>query len=192
MPQTCSVCRNAKLNEINIALLGGESLRIIAKQNGTTASALLRHKNKCLTTQVHEAQERGLTQTAGSFDDHITRLTGYLDKLEYLIENAPPRDKITAIREARALVLSLRDWRKSDAENETGDWHKKRPEDMNLYEIWAAVFETIPQDERQALTDHIVRRLKEIAQPNILKQPSQPERQAVDRQAALSGDQTKT
>jgi len=57
---TCRVCGHRKRLEIDRALIEGKSLRDIARQTGTTASSLQRHKAEHLTrdlVKAHEARE---------------------------------------------------------------------------------------------------------------------------------------
>jgi len=44
MPQTCTICKHARREEIDSALLGGEAFRNIAKRYGTSPTALFRHR----------------------------------------------------------------------------------------------------------------------------------------------------
>jgi hypothetical protein len=57
MPLTCTICRHEKRNEIDEALLNGEPLRNIAKQNGTSVTALYRHKKAHITATLTSAKQ---------------------------------------------------------------------------------------------------------------------------------------
>jgi hypothetical protein len=45
MPQTCTVCRQPNVAEIERAIVGGEPLRDIARQYGVSKDAVARHKS---------------------------------------------------------------------------------------------------------------------------------------------------
>jgi len=61
MPQTCTVCRHERRDEIDRALLEGEPFRNIAKRTGTSTTALHRHKiqhiPRCLALEKETAEE---------------------------------------------------------------------------------------------------------------------------------------
>ena len=54
---TCSICRHEQRSEIDTALIRSESLRNIAKQFGTSATALHRHKAEHIAQQIVKSQE---------------------------------------------------------------------------------------------------------------------------------------
>lgn len=57
MPQTCTICRHEKHDEINQALVDGESFRNIARRTGTSTTALFRHKAQHLPRSLVRAKE---------------------------------------------------------------------------------------------------------------------------------------
>ena len=57
MPQTCTICRHERRNEIDQALLDCESLRNIARRTGTSTTALHRHKTQHIPRSLVLAKE---------------------------------------------------------------------------------------------------------------------------------------
>lgn len=55
--RTCSICTNAKVNEINEALLRNDSFRHIASRFGTSTAALQRHKTAHVPQTLVKAKE---------------------------------------------------------------------------------------------------------------------------------------
>lgn len=64
MPRTCSTCTHPKRSEIEAALVAGEPLRNIAKRYGTSAAAVLRHRNACVSRAIVTA--RGAAEAIGA------------------------------------------------------------------------------------------------------------------------------
>ena len=56
MPQICTICRHAKRDEIDQALLSEEPLRTIAKRSATSPTALFRHKRDHIATALASAK----------------------------------------------------------------------------------------------------------------------------------------
>jgi hypothetical protein len=65
MPQTCTICRHTRRQEIEEALLAGDSLRNIAKRFGTSPSALLRHKSHLPASLVKANDAREAARADG-------------------------------------------------------------------------------------------------------------------------------
>lgn len=54
---TCSICSNKQRSKIEKEIVGGTSMRRIAARFSVSASAVVRHKNKCLAGQIERAEK---------------------------------------------------------------------------------------------------------------------------------------
>jgi len=73
MPMTCRVCGHRKRLEIDRALIEGKSLRDIARQTGTTASSLQRHKADHLAPSLVKAYQAKENARAEGFRARLER-----------------------------------------------------------------------------------------------------------------------
>jgi hypothetical protein len=71
MPQTCKICRHEGREEINRALVEGESFRSIASRTGTSATALHRHKSQHIPKSLALAKEIAVEIQAGTLFDRL-------------------------------------------------------------------------------------------------------------------------
>jgi hypothetical protein len=82
MPQTCTVCRQPNVAEIERAIVGGEPLRDIARQYGVSKDAVARHKSDHLPrtlVKAHDAQE---VVRAGGLMDYLQRRQAGLEQMD--------------------------------------------------------------------------------------------------------------
>ena len=96
MPQTCTICRHQRRNEIDGALVEGESLRNIAKRTGTSATALHRHKAQHIPKSLVLAQETAEEVRAGTLFERLRSL-GRVTQ-EILHEARGTRNHIAALQ----------------------------------------------------------------------------------------------
>jgi predicted Zn-ribbon and HTH transcriptional regulator len=87
MPQVCTICRHASRDEIDQALIAGESFRNIAKRYGTSATALFRHRSRDLPTALVKAKDASETVRADTLLERLKTLN---------------TETLTIFREARA------------------------------------------------------------------------------------------
>jgi vacuolar-type H+-ATPase subunit H len=114
MPRQCSVCAHSKREEIDAELLSGTPLRSIADRFGPSKSALIRHRQNCLSEIVNSVitaaekknkklveegtgrilgeQERALTSGV----DAISRLEGLMADAKYIQGKAERSDNYHA------------------------------------------------------------------------------------------------
>src|SRR5215467_10442490 len=109
MPMTCKVCGHKKRLEIDRALLEGQSLRVIARRTGTTASSLQRHKAEHLARSLVKAHEAREVARADSLLDDVRTAEGRAERLygvaEDILEEArEAKDRKTALDAIRAAV----------------------------------------------------------------------------------------
>lgn len=71
MPQTCTICRHERRDEIDRALLDGEPFRNIAKRTGTSTTALHRHKTQHIPKSLVLAKETTEEVQAGTLFDRL-------------------------------------------------------------------------------------------------------------------------
>ena len=109
MARTCTVCKNSQRDEIDEALVAGESLRNIAGRYGTSATALHRHKARDIPRGLARAMEtRKLDSNANLLDqvrDLIGSTHGILAETEGRGDHRTAR--YLAIREARGTLELL-------------------------------------------------------------------------------------
>jgi len=102
MPQTCKICRHDKREEIDRALLAGESFRNIAKRFGISTSSLVRHKTKDIPLALSKAHEAETVNYGDDLFNHVKDLNRRtLSILEQAEISGDPRTALAAIREAR-------------------------------------------------------------------------------------------
>ena len=76
MPRVCTVCAHPQRDSIDLSLLGGESIRAIARQFSVSKDALLRHKESHLPGQLARAHEASEAVSAGTLLDRLRQITG--------------------------------------------------------------------------------------------------------------------
>jgi hypothetical protein len=114
MPQTCTICRHEKRDDIDRALLDGESFRNIAGRTATSAAALCRHKAQHIPRKLALAKETAEEVQAGTLFERL-RGAGRATQ-EILSEARSTKNHIIALRaighieqqielEAKLLVL---------------------------------------------------------------------------------------
>jgi hypothetical protein len=74
MPRTCTICNHGNRENIEEALLSGESFRNIAQRFGTSATALFRHKTEHLPTALAKAHEAGEVLRADKLVGQVQKL----------------------------------------------------------------------------------------------------------------------
>jgi hypothetical protein len=95
MPPQCKVCCNPEQAEIDRQLLAGTSLRTIAQQHGTSATALHRHK-KHISKVLVVAREAAEIVKADTLLDQVRNLLSQAQRLTQRAEEAGSLD--TALR----------------------------------------------------------------------------------------------
>jgi hypothetical protein len=96
MPQTCTICRHGRRDEIDRALLDGETFRNIAKRTGTSTTALHRHKTQHIPKCLALAKETAEEIQAGTLFDRL-RSVGRVTQ-EILREARGTRNHIVALQ----------------------------------------------------------------------------------------------
>jgi hypothetical protein len=95
MPPQCKVCSHESQAEIDRLLLAGTSLRTIAQQHGTSATALHRHK-KHIAKVLVVAHEAAVIVKADTLLDQVRNLLSQAERLTRRAEDAGSLD--TALR----------------------------------------------------------------------------------------------
>jgi hypothetical protein len=95
MASQCRVCCNENQGEIDRQLLAGTSLRVIAKQHGTSATALHRHR-KHISQVLVVAREAAVIGKADTLLDQVKNLLSQAERLTLRAEQAGSLD--TALR----------------------------------------------------------------------------------------------
>jgi transposase-like protein len=95
MAMLCTVCSNQNQGEIDQMLLAGTSLRQIARQHGTSATALHRHK-KHISKGLVVAREAAVVAKADTLLDQVRNLLSQAERLTLRAEQAGSLD--TALR----------------------------------------------------------------------------------------------
>lgn len=113
MPRTCSICNHAQHAEIDALLIQGDAFREIAKQYGTSSTALHRHKTEHLPAAVIKAENQEairrsdeLLATANKSTSDLLEQVRQLQQNAYgILEKALAADQkglaLQAIRESR-------------------------------------------------------------------------------------------
>jgi hypothetical protein len=109
MPQTCTLCKHPRRNDIDRALLAGDSFRHIAAQYGTSTGALQRHKADHLPKTLLKAQAAQEVVRADTLLADVRTAEGRSERLygaaEGILERAlEAADLKTALNAIRAAV----------------------------------------------------------------------------------------
>src|SRR5579864_4085383 len=103
MPRTCTICRHERCQEIDRALVAGESYRHIAARYDTSTGTLQRHKEHLpgKLVKAHEARE---VAQADSLLDQVRHLT---NEAREILGNVKATQPGTAVQAVRAALHAL-------------------------------------------------------------------------------------
>lgn len=102
MPRRCSICDHTERVEIDLALVGGEPYRSIAKRYEASESAMYRHKAEHLPEKLSRAQDAAEVAEADDLLGKVKELQGRTESiLEAAERHGELRTALAAIREAR-------------------------------------------------------------------------------------------
>ncbi len=108
MARKCVVCEHEKINEINEALLAGETYRNIAKRFSVSISSLSRHKNQHIPKAMTKAQEAQEVAQADNLLEQVQNLQAKaLSILAKAEASGDLRTALQGIREARSCLELL-------------------------------------------------------------------------------------
>lgn len=108
MARKCVVCEHEKINEINEALLAGETYRNIAKRFSVSISSLSRHKNQHIPKAMTKAQEAQEVAQADNLLEQVQSLQSRALSILAKAEAAGDlRTALQGIREARSCLELL-------------------------------------------------------------------------------------
>jgi hypothetical protein len=106
--RTCTICSHALRDDIDAALVAGESYRNLAKRFGTSPAARYRYKADHLPVHLAKAKEAEEVSKADNLLERVqslqSRTLSILDKAE---DAGELRTALAAIREARSNVELL-------------------------------------------------------------------------------------
>lgn len=104
MGMICKICSDESQGEIDRQLLAGTPLRQIAKQHGTSASALFRHK-KHIAQVLVVAREAAVIVKADTLLDQVKNLLAQAERLTERAEQAGSLDTaLRGIAQVRAVL----------------------------------------------------------------------------------------
>jgi hypothetical protein len=108
MAKSCGICQAANREQIDTALLGGRSVRSVAKTFGFSKSRVHSHRQRCLGAAIRKASEARQTESG----NQLLAQVGQLHKASISILNAALNSgdsiiALQAIRESRANVELL-------------------------------------------------------------------------------------
>jgi hypothetical protein len=105
MPRKCGICAHEKREEIDKALLNGDTLRNIAQKHGVSLDMVNRHKKNHVAKRLAKAAEAKDVAAGGTLLDQLdglkVRAASILDKAE---DAGTLHTAISAIREMRGIV----------------------------------------------------------------------------------------
>ncbi len=114
MPRTCTICRHERRQEIDEALVVGESFRSIAFRFDTSHMAVRRHKKHLsgkLVKAVERAEERHADSLVEQLDTLLSRAKALLDEVfpekRQHGQLVKPRDVAAALREMRETLMLM-------------------------------------------------------------------------------------
>ncbi|MBT9156733.1 MAG: hypothetical protein DDT37_01721 [Firmicutes bacterium] len=107
MPQTCSVCKHSRLDEINAALVAGGTLWNIAEKFLLTMSSLYRHKQH-MPAGLIKAKEAKEVAKADTLLEQVCSLRDMaIDILRQAEKDGDLRTALLGVKEARACLELL-------------------------------------------------------------------------------------
>lgn len=107
MPQTCTVCKHGRRDAIDAALVGGGTLRDIARQFALSKDALYRHKDHIPPPTIQAAAAADVAH-ADNLLDQVKQLQAKTLSILAKAENAGDlKTAVGAIREAARLIELL-------------------------------------------------------------------------------------
>jgi hypothetical protein len=108
MPRTCTICKHEKREEIDQALVNGESLRNIASRYGTTSGSLKRHKHSHLPQALKDAKQAEIILSS---ENILEKMQDLHNKTLQIFDDArrrrDDRISISAAREVRENIKLL-------------------------------------------------------------------------------------
>lgn len=102
MPRKCSICGHPEIDDINRALVDGQSFRNIAKRFNVSVASLKRHKDDHIPVTLAKAKEADQVAKAEDLLDQIRDLQRRT--LQILNKSKDDRVSLAAIREARSNI----------------------------------------------------------------------------------------
>jgi len=104
MPRKCSLCIHDKREEIERALLGGDSYRTVAQRFGVSRDAVVRHRRHLPTALAH-AREGKEVAHGDSLVAQLSELTSEAQRLKEKAERGGDfRTALAAVRELCRIV----------------------------------------------------------------------------------------
>lgn len=105
MPRSCSVCSHPSRDEVDAALVEGDSFRNVAKRFGTSSSAMFRHQESHVSARLLKAQE--IAEVSGA--DHLVEQVEDLKrKARQILQKAEAggdlRTALAGVRELSRLI----------------------------------------------------------------------------------------
>lgn len=104
----CETCRHSQRQEIDLALLAGESLRSIAERTGLSHSSVCRHKRNCLPQDLLQAR---ISKKILDSDFLVAKVSKLIRSVENVLQKAEEADKallvLAAVRELRPTLELL-------------------------------------------------------------------------------------
>lgn len=102
MVNTCTACRHEAREDIDRALVGGESQRVIATRHGLTQAAVGRHnQNHLMATLVEAAEERGVEHGQALLSQVEWLLGETKDSMKRSKTDGKEKDFLAGARETR-------------------------------------------------------------------------------------------
>lgn len=107
MPRQCTICNHEQIEDINKAVIGGDSLRKISQDFGISYDALYRH-NKHLPAEMTKAKEAAEVTQADTLLEQVQSLQSKAISLLEQAESAGDmRTALQGVREARGCIELL-------------------------------------------------------------------------------------
>lgn len=108
MGARCAACTHPKRDELDSAIVAGQTLRAIGKQYGMSASAVLRHRDRHLSPALAAIAAQRKEEAAGTLVEQVRQLIRRADEL-YLAAAKDGRSSaaLAALKEMRGQLELL-------------------------------------------------------------------------------------
>lgn len=170
MARKCSVCQHSQLNEINRAIVRGESKRAIARQYGLSKDAVRRHANNHIPGALMKAKD---AEDVAHSDDLFAEVRSLKDKGLGILDEAKKakdlRVALAAIREVRGCFELLA---RMVCEIDRRERERPgRPETRSIAPLTRKklVITRTPQEQREF--ERVIKKVRETAEEVGLKLP---------------------
>jgi hypothetical protein len=108
MPKRCSVCSHRDRQAIDSGLIAGTPFRELATRFRLSSSALFRHRNTCLRSQLADARETEMLTSAATLEDQVSEIQQIIRRVIAAAEaDAKPSTILAGVQKLQSSIEFL-------------------------------------------------------------------------------------